>query len=179
MKNTPLLHTDRLVLRPFSLEDSPEVYAWCSSWVTTQYLFWYPHRDIEVSKRLVSSWVRKKRNYSWALERDGKAVGEIQVIKDLPNHGFEIGYILREDYWHQGLMQEGVQAVLRFLFLEDGYEYGYEETDERNASSRRLLEKVGFVFKERKSDVFIAKKNETVALAVYTMTKSDYLKANP
>lgn len=176
MKDTPLLHTNRLVLRPFSFDDVPAVYAWCSSWETTRYLFWYPHRDLSVSERLVKQWIRKKRNYSWALDDGSGAIGELQVIKDLPNHGFEIGYILKEEKWHQGYMKEALLVVLHYLFAEAPYDYSEEVTDERNEASRRLLEAVGYRFDGVEKDVLIAKKNEKINEARYHLSKEEFLK---
>ncbi len=171
MKETPILTTPRLKLRPFTLDDVDRLYHWCGSFTTTQYLFWYPHRDKSVSERLLKNWLRRKRNYSWAIDDGGGAIGEIQVIKDLPGQGFEIGYILQEESWHQGFMKEALLAVLHFLFNEDHYLYSYEETDARNLASRHLLESVGYEFLGLKENVFISKKNETITLAQYRLKK--------
>src|SRR5574344_2105753 len=175
MKDTPVLHTKRLVLRPFSMEDVPAVYGWCSSLTTTQFLFWHPHRDIGVTTRLVENWLRKKRDYSWALD-DGKgAIGELQMIKDLPDQGFEIGYILREERGHKGYMKESLLAVLDYLFNHESYLYSIEEADERTLASRKLLESVGYQFVETKPGVYIAKKDETINESVYRLSKETFL----
>jgi [ribosomal protein S5]-alanine N-acetyltransferase len=175
MKDTPLLHTDRLVLRGFSLDDVPAVYSWCSDLEVTRFLFWYPHRDIGVSERLVKQWIRKKRNYSWALDDGSGAIGELQVIKDLPNQGFSLGYILKREKWHQGYMKEALYAVLHYLFAEADYAYSEEVTDERNAASRKLLEAVGYHFVCLQENVFISKKNEMITEAVYHLDKAEFL----
>lgn len=140
MKDTPILKTPRLVLRPFTLDDVDDAYVWCSSFVVTKHLFWHPHRDKSVTERLIQNWIRKKRNYSWALDDGAHVIGEIQVIKDLPDRGFEIGYTLAEAYWRQGFMKEALPVVLDYLFCKDGYDYSYEETDADNLPSRKLLE---------------------------------------
>jgi len=175
MKETPLLKTSRLTLRPFVMEDAERLYHWCGSFSNTQYLFWHPHRDVEVSKRLLTNWLRRKRNYSWAIDDGVGAIGEIQVIKDLPDHGFEIGYILQEESWHKGYMKEALFAVLEYLFTQNGYEYSFEETDARNEASRRLLESVGYQFLGLKENVYISKKDETITLAQYRLEKAEAL----
>ena len=157
------------------MDDVPAVYEWCSSFETTRYLFWHPHRDITVTTRLVENWLKKKRNYSWALDDGQGAIGELQLIKDLPEHGFEIGYILREESWHQGYMKEALYAVLHYLFAEADYAYSEEVTDERNAASRKLLEAVGYHFVCLQENVFISKKNEMITEAVYHLDKADFL----
>lgn len=178
MKDTPILHTSRLLLRPFSPEDVAAVYSWCSNLEVTRYLFWYPHRDIGVSERLVKQWIRKKRNCSWALDDGTGAIGELQVIKDLPDQGFSLGYILRQEKWHQGFMKEALLRALQYLFTEAGYLYSEEATDERNEASRKLLEAVGYRFVALKEGVFISKKNETITEAFYRLDKAVFLPKN-
>lgn len=175
MKETPILKTSRLTLRPFALKDVPDVYEWCGSLATTAYVFWHPHRDIHVTEKLVADWIRKKRNYSWAIDAGSGALGEVQLIKDLPDHGFEIGYILKESAWHQGYMIEAVAAVLQFLFMKDGYLYSLEEVDERNIASKAVLAKMGYRLIEVKKDILIEKKGDIVDVAIYRLDKSDYL----
>lgn len=175
MKETPILYTKRLTLRPFALSDVTDVYEWCSSLETTAYVFWRPHKDVHVSERLVANWVRKKRNYSWAIDAGQGAIGEVQVIKDLPDQGFEIGYILKESACNQGYMSEAVQTVLHFLFVEQDYRYSLEEVDVRNLASRHVLEKMGYRLLEIKKDVLIEKKADIIDVALYRLDKTDFL----
>ena len=166
MVETPLLNTERLTLRSWTALDAPAVNRWCASPLCTQYLFWYPHRSLDATVKIVNKWVRKRRNYSWAIVYLGLVIGEVEIIKDLPREGVEIGYILRDDFWGKGLMGEALEGVLSYLG-GIGKAYCYAETDERNASSRRLLEKLGFQFLGLEKDRFVAKKNEKVTLAKY------------
>lgn len=164
------------MLRPFVQTDVDNVYAWCSSFKTTQYLFWYPHRDKSVTERLLNQWIKKKRNYFWAIDQGNGALGEIEVIKDLSEKGFECGYILSEASWGKGIMTEAFSRALSFLFDEAGYEYCYEETDARNSASRHLLEALRFQLVETKEHVYVGKKMAYVDKVIYRLDKRDYLK---
>jgi [ribosomal protein S5]-alanine N-acetyltransferase len=169
----PPLKTERLTLRAFTEEDAPFVYKWCSSLKCAQYLFWYPHRSLEVTQKIVHKWVRKRRNYSWAIVLNDEPIGEVEIIKDLPEHGFEIGYILRDDMWGHGYMKEALSSVLSYMFSV-GYLSCYAETDERNAASRGLLEKLGFAYEGLEENHLIEKKNEKVNLAKYRLAKEAF-----
>jgi ribosomal-protein-alanine N-acetyltransferase len=170
MKNIPVIKTPRLVLRPFEKEDIKDIYLWCSSDKCTQYLFWYPHRSIEDTERLVLGWIEKRKHCSFAVTLDGKAIGELEIIKDLPSQGFAFGYILNDNYWHKGYMSEAYKAVEEFMF-SNGYSYAYGETDERNLSSRKLLERNGFTLVKIEKDRYIAKKDCKVNVAEYIKRK--------
>jgi len=144
MKQSPVLSSPRLLLRPMEEEDAEQVYRWAHSKAVTQYLFYLPNRTIEDTRRLVKKWVRKRRNYEWVLTKGGDVFGEIQVVKDLPGGGFEIGYESREDCWGNGYMSEALRMVLNFLFTEGGYSFGYAVTRKENLRSQNLLKKLGF-----------------------------------
>lgn len=164
----PVLKTARLTLRPFTVSDAPEVFLWCSSQECTKYLFWLPHRKLEDSERLVSRWVKKRRNCSWALDLNGEAIGELEIIKKLPDSGFMLGYILREDKQGQGFMSEALAKVLSYM-KENGFAYAFAETDERNEKSRHLLEKSGFMQVGEEKGRLIAKKNISVNIVQYRL----------
>lgn len=144
MKIAPILKTERLLLRPIEIEDAPSVYRWTHSEEVTKYLFYLPNLTLEDTERLVSKWVKKRRNYEWVLLEGEDVFGEIQVIKDLPQDGFEIGYESREDRWGNGYVKEGLIAVFHFLFEEAGYSYGYAITRKENERSKGLLRHLGF-----------------------------------
>jgi ribosomal-protein-alanine N-acetyltransferase len=165
---TPCLTTERLLLRPFKKEDAEDLYRWTSSIRCTEYLFWHPNRSLEDAQRILARWVDKPRQYAWALELNGHAVGEINVIKTLPDKGYEIGYILRDDLWGHGYMSEAFKAVLTFMWNQ-GYRYVYAETHSENLRSRHLLEKMGFQLTGIEKGRFIGKIDQTIDVAQYRL----------
>ena len=174
MKETPILTTSRLTLRPFAMEDAEDVYEWTGSWEVTKYLWWYPNRDLETTKKILSKWIRNQRNYSWAIAKENEVIGEIQVIKDLPNKGFEFGITSKVSAWGKGYMREASFKAIEYLFSSDLYEYGYAESDARNERSHHLLEALGFVKIEEKKNVLIAKKNGTIDIVCFRLDKTNF-----
>lgn len=173
MRIAPILKTPRLLLRPIEREDAPYVYRWTHSEAVTEYLFYLPNRSLEDTTRLVSGWVKKRRNYEWVLCAGDDVFGEIQVIKDLPENGFEIGYESREDCWGKGYMKEALTAVLRFLFAEAGYSYGYAVIRKENSRSKGLLLRLGFrVIGETTRP--IAKTGDDLPLVEFRLEKEEF-----
>lgn len=82
-----------------------------------------------------------------AIAADGEIVGNISVEQkaDVYCKDGEIGYLLLTDYWSKGIMTEAVHQLCEISFSEldiiriTGLVYA------PNASSRRVLEKNGFV----------------------------------
>ncbi|MCI1245067.1 MAG: GNAT family N-acetyltransferase [Bacilli bacterium] len=169
MKETPFIRTERLSLRSFVYADARAVHEWCGSLSCTRYVFWHPHRDLAATERILAGWIRKRRNLSWALVLDGEPIGEVEIVKNLPGKGFEVGYILREESWGRGFMKEALSSVLAYM-KGIGKLFCYAETDERNVSSRRLLERLGFSLIGEEKGRHIAKKDETINVVMYQKT---------
>ena len=174
MKETPILATTRLTLRPFRIEDAEDVYEWTGSFEVTKFLWWHPNRDLATTEKILKKWIRNQRNFSWAIVQGDEVIGEIQVIKDLPDKGFEFGITSKVSAWGKGYMREASFKAIDYLFSSGLYEYGYAESDVRNLRSHRLLEALGFVKIAEKKNVLIAKKSEAIDVFCYRLEKKDF-----
>ena len=145
-----VLKTDRLLLRPFQESDLADLYEYASVDGVGQMAGWMPHKNIDESRAILDMFIREKKTL--ALELDGKVIGSLGIDfyneKDYPEfsalRGREIGYVLSKDYWGKGLMPEAVQAVIRYLFEVEELDFLICGHFERNARSRRVIEKCGF-----------------------------------
>jgi len=147
-----VLTTERLVLRPWREQDLSDFYEYASADGVGQMAGWLPHRDLEESKRILSSFIRNKKTF--ALELNGKVIGSLGIEEyDEENYpelsalkGREIGYVLSRDYWGRGLMPEAVRAVIAWLFDGVGLDFILVGHFDWNAQSRRVIEKCGFQY---------------------------------
>lgn len=48
----PTLETDRLILRRMAVTDAEDMFAYAKNEETTRYLTWYPHRDVNYTRRI-------------------------------------------------------------------------------------------------------------------------------
>ena len=145
-----VLTTDRLTLRPWRESDLADFYEYASVDGVGQMAGWNPHRNMEESQKILSSFIAGKKVF--ALEYRGKVIGSLGVEKyreDLyPEldalQGREIGYVLSKAYWGQGLMPEAVRAVINWLFHVEKLDFIICGHFVRNNQSRRVIEKAGF-----------------------------------
>lgn len=146
------LKTERLILRPFKLEDLEDFYEYCKVDGVGQMAGWLPHENIEISKMILESFIEGKRTF--ALVFNGKVIGSLGIEKydeenvpELKDYkAREIGYVLAKDYWGKGLMAEAVKKVIKYLFTEidlDVIVCGYYTF---NNQSKRVQEKCGFKY---------------------------------
>ena len=144
------LHTDRLTLRPWKLEDLADFYEYASVDGVGQMAGWTPHKDIEESRAILQMFIDEKKTF--AIEYNGKVIGSLGVEeyheKELPEihdkRGRELGFVLSKDYWGKGLMPEAVHAVIKYLFENVGLDFIVCGHFVGNCQSQRAQEKCGF-----------------------------------
>jgi len=147
-----VLTTDRLTLRPWRESDLPDFYEYASVDGVGQMAGWNPHRNVGESRMILGSFIKHKRTF--ALEYKGKVIGSLGIEEyseeNYPEldalQGREIGYVLSKSYWGQGLMPEAVKAVIDWLFNAVQLDFIIIGHFDRNAQSRRVIEKCGFQY---------------------------------
>lgn len=145
-----VLHTERLLLRPWQAEDLMDLYAYASVPGVGEMAGWEAHKNTAESEKILQSFIAGKKTF--ALVREGRCIGSLGIeeydekvspeLARLP--GRELGFVLAKPYWGQGLMKEAVEEVLRWLFTEKQLAFvtcGYFLW---NKQSQRLQEKCGF-----------------------------------
>ena len=147
-----VLTTDRLTLRPWRESDLNDFYEYASVDGVGQMAGWNPHGYVEESRMILGSFIKHKKTF--ALEYKGKVIGSLGIEEyseeNYPElyalQGREIGYVLSKAYWGQGLMPEAVKTVIDWLFNEVQLDFIIVGHFDRNAQSRRVIEKCGFQY---------------------------------
>lgn len=140
------IRTPRLELRPFSLSDGPAVLAYSQDpdWAEYQQTTPSSEREAErvVAKMLLREWDSEP---AWAITRSGEVVGLVSLVFEAGHRMALLGYGIHRDHRGRGLTGEAIGAILTEAFT------AYPQlrritanTDARNQSSSRLLEKLGF-----------------------------------
>ena len=150
-KGSIVIHTERLVLRPFKEADAePMFYTWANDPEVAQYMTWNAHKTVEETDAILSEWIEcsKKINYyHWMIEFEGQPSGTIGVVNaNEPNDNCEIGYCIAKNRWGQGIASEAVASVIRFLFKEIGFHRIEAKHDIENIGSSRVMQKCNMLF---------------------------------
>lgn len=147
-----VLKTERLILRPFTLEDLNDFYEYAKVDGVGQMAGWLPHQNIEKSKQILDNFINEKKTF--AITYNNKVIGSLGIElydeKKIPEYNFqkgrEIGFVLAKDYWGQGFMPEAVKAVIKYLFEGVKLDFITCEHFNDNLQSKRVQEKCGFKF---------------------------------
>jgi ribosomal-protein-alanine N-acetyltransferase len=149
---TPSLETDRLILRPFCLEDAQEVFdCWESDPDVAKYMFWASHNDINKTIGWVKKELRKIDDddwYRWAIlsKETGELIGTALIYVEEEYGKFEIAYNLGKKAWGYGYTTEAMQEVIKFAKEELGIKEIMGRCAKENATSGRVMEKLGFTY---------------------------------
>ena len=183
-KGTQTIETSRLVLRRAVLEDAkPMLRNWASDPEVTKYLTWPPHENIDVTRKVLSSWVaeyEKDDYYQWmiVLKEIGEPIGSISVVRQRQVIGeAEIGYCIGRLWWHRGIVTEALSAVIEYLFGEVGMNRIAAIHDPNNPHSGGVMRKCGMEYEgtARAAD----RNNQGICDAAhYAILRNDWEKAS-
>ena len=134
------LRTERLVLRPFKLEDADDVFEYASSLPRLLQPFTREAAEEIVARHRLTSWETEPR---FAIVLGAKVVGGIGVTVDQKNEIASLGYAIAREHWGKGLTPEATTAVMDWVFTERGLAKVHAWTDARNTQSQRVMEKLG------------------------------------
>ena len=157
-KGTVEIHTPRLTLRRYRMEDTDDTYRWCRDPEVSKYVTWEPHASPEATAELLAGWIGKYEApdyYHWTIEYEGASVGNIALMPKDCLESAEIGYALARSLWRQGIMTEAASAVVRFAFREVGMRRLVIRWIVENTGSGDVAHRCGFTREGIERDVFV------------------------
>jgi [ribosomal protein S5]-alanine N-acetyltransferase len=153
-KQFPVFKTDRLIIRPFVLEDYESFIAWHRGDIVYYMdgLHYFEDGDLETYLRLflknVPRMFQTKESIIWCIaeKSTNKSIGKIELCKyDFNAETAQIHYCLAKEARGNGYMSEAVNCILNWAFhtLEANRIYTYVSAE--NAASANVLKKNGFI----------------------------------
>ena len=148
MKEQPTLITERLILRPHSLQDTKDLQRLISDREIASTSTNIPHPyTLEDAVEFLS---KRQENYEktgspqFAItHKDGYFIGGIGLRINKENEIGELGYWIGKPYWGQGYCTEAAHAVVRYGFETLGLNRIHARYMTRNPASGRVMQKIG------------------------------------
>lgn len=150
MKN---IKTNRLLLRPLKIEDidsvmnfwgNEEVMKYCGGPGTKE-------RELKALKYYIN--LQNKKGYSpfvLELKENKNIIGVCGFNPTNKEDEIELIYHLNKNYWKKGYAFEAASACINYARKNLNIKRILASVDPRNIASRKILEKLGFKFKESK-----------------------------
>ena len=172
------IETERLHLRPVTLEDAPAMFEYASDEAVTRYTF-PTNQSLEETKNNIAQFYLANPLGRWGIElkSTGEFIGTIDLHKmDTVLKKAAIGYIIHQKYWNQGLTTEANRAVIELAFEEIGMNKLTALHDKDNPASGKVMEKSGMRFSHEEPYARMDNKEpgRIVTRVHYILTKEDY-----
>jgi RimJ/RimL family protein N-acetyltransferase len=176
------LRKERLILRPWRETDAESLYEYAKDPSVGPIAGWPPHQNIEESLNVIKNVFCGKECYAICKKDDDIAIGAVEL--KLAGHTdmtekddeCELGYWLGKPFWGNGIMPEAAAELLR---------HGFEDLDmsivwcgyyDGNQNSKRVQEKLGFVYHHTCDDVTVPLMGEIRIGHTNYLTKEQWLK---
>lgn len=168
--NTPKLETEKLILRKFTKDDLHALYEIYSDRDVNKFLPWFPlESEDEVESLFEEKYAAvysEPQGYAYAicLKSDNYPIGYIKVdISD----SYDLGYGLRKEFWHKGIVSEAAQALVEQL-KKDGIPYITATHDINNPRSGSVMKRIGMEYKYSYEELW-QPKNFLVTFRMYQL----------
>ena len=183
-----ILQTERLVLRPWTPDDAPELFRWAKDPQVGPIAGWPAHRSIADSKAMIMDQYAKPEVYAVCLREDtdladaqsGKPIGCLSLkfgentdLTSAPDE-CEISAWLAPPYWGQGLIPEGCEALLRHAFSDLGLRAVWAGYYDGNEKSVACLKRIGFQDHHIDNNIYLPLLGELRCGHVVIMTREDW-----
>ncbi|MCW8133489.1 MAG: GNAT family N-acetyltransferase [Planctomycetota bacterium] len=177
--NQPILETERLVLRPFRLDDAKDVQrlAGAPEVAATTLNVPHPYED-----GMAEAWIGTHAQsfqegrlavFAITLKKCGTLVGCVGLSVTRQHERGEFGYWVGHPYWNNGYATEATRALLAYAFGPLGLNRIVAGHYSNNPSSGRVMVKLGMK-KEGYFPQHILKEGRYFDLEYYGILKRDF-----
>ena len=174
-----ILETKRLILRPWREDDAEDLYKYASDPEVGPPAGWPPHTSVENSREIIRTVLSAPETYAVCLKENGRPIGSVGFHRNDLAEGddeYELGYWIGKPFWGQGLIPEASRELLRYAFEDLGMNRIWCGYYDGNEKSRRVQEKLGFVFNHTTEGLEVKLLNEIRTGHSNLMTKERWQK---
>jgi RimJ/RimL family protein N-acetyltransferase len=167
-------------LRPFRLEDAPDVQRLAAAREIAAMTLMIPHPYPEGA---AAEWISSHEaafdrgeavDFAIVEREDGLLVGAVGLGLQREHDRAELGYWIGVPYWNRGYATEAASAVLRYAFETLGLHRVFAFHYTTNPASGRVLQRVGMTHEGRRRSHTL-KWGEYLDNEVYGMLRDEWL----
>ena len=176
-----ILHTERLILRPWKESDAESLFEYAKDPDVGPSAGWPAHKNVEESLEVIKNVFSDPECYAICEKENDIAIGAIALKMgentDLTDRDdeCELGYWIGKPFWGRGYVPEAAREIIRHGFENLGMTTIWCGYYDGNHKSKRVQEKVGFVYHHTCQEVPVPLLNEIRVGHTNYMTKEMWL----
>lgn len=175
-----MLETERLILRKWTEEDAESLFEYAKDAEIGPAAGWPPHKSVEESRAVIKNVFDGAECYAICEKEKNIAIGAVEL--KLNGHTnitkrddeCELGYWLGQPFWGRGYMPEASRELLRHGFEDLGMTTIWCAYYDGNMKSKRVQEKLGFVYHHTCNEVPVPLLHEVRVEHTNVMTKEHW-----
>lgn len=137
------IETKRLILRKFEKTDMEAIYSLLADEEVNIFLPWYPIKDMAEANAFYEKRLKPgKYCFAICLRNEDYPIGYVHIGND---DSHDLGYALRKEFWHQGIVTEACRAVIELL-AKEGIPYITATHDRNNPRSGAVMRRLGMKY---------------------------------
>lgn len=177
-----ILTTKRLVLRPWVEKDAESLFKYASDPSIGPIAGWPPHKSVEESLNVIKNVFIGAECYAICEKENNKAIGAVELKlnghTDMTDRDdeCELGYWLGKPFWGRGYMPEAATELIQHGFEDLGMTTIWCGYYDGNEKSKRVQEKLGFIFHHTCDEVQVSLMNEVRIGHTNFITKEQWTK---
>ena len=171
-----VIETERLLLRPVTLEDAEDLYEYASDEENVYFVF-EQYQSLEDAPFSIANFFMDQPlgKFGIELKENNKFIGTIDLFNISPQKmSVEMGYILNSKYHQKGYMTEAGRALLALGFEKMELEKIYALCDSRNRASAGVMKKLGMKQEAHRRHHSLSKDGEWIDMLEYAILKDEY-----
>lgn len=178
------LETERLILRKWTEADADSLFEYAKDPDVGPIAGWPPHKSADESLDVIRNVLCGEECYAICEKGSNKAIGAVELMlsgyanKAVREDECELGYWLGKPFWGRGYMPEAAREIIRHGFEDIGMNTIWCGYYEGNQKSKRVQEKVGFIYHHTLKYVPVPLLNEIRTEHINVLTREHWKEIN-
>ncbi len=146
-ENIPIIESERANFFSPTQSDYEDIFSLYNNEETRKYLGGIVERK-EFEKKFIDLFSAKLPECHFVIreKESNSIIGMVSITRHHDQEHFEISYELHPNFWGKGLGTEVSLKIIEYAFSELGLKELIAETQKKNQTSVKLLEKIGMTF---------------------------------
>lgn len=177
-----VLETERLILRPWKESDAKKLFEYAKDVEVGPIAGWPVHKSVDESLMIIKNVLNGAECYAICEKGHDEVMGAIELklhthlISPNQQDECELGFWLGKPFWGKGYVPEAGKEILRHGFEDLKMSTIWCGYYDGNNKSKRVQEKLGFLYHHTMHHVFVPLMNEERVEQINYMTKEQWKK---